>query len=339
MLLTMMIVLFVGQRPTLEQILTNSTQATKDATLTILACLTGFAASHILRQVIRYQRWLAWPVRRVVWHMLAWWLGLSGVATALAVRFYASPAVGESPASTFTACAMMNLSLLGAWIAIYFLVHYYDSFHQANLDRARLRAASIENELLVLQAQMNPHFLFNSLNTVRALLPATATTARNAVTLLADILRATLVDGGKTVIPLSRELEITRSYLAMEKLRFEDDLQVIEHIDPTTLIRDVPPLMILTLVENAIKHGLLHPDSTGVLEIHSALVDQSLRITIRSPGLLGRSTPQESLGLGVQNTSERLRLIFGPLATVALSQQSEFVEAEILIPKPAEAAP
>jgi two-component system, LytTR family, sensor kinase len=332
MFLTVMIILFVGQRPTLGQILTNSTQATKDATFTILTCLTGLAASHLLRQIIRFQRWLTWPVRRVAWHALTWWLTLSGINTALAVRFYASPAVGESPASTFTACAMMNLSLLGAWLAIYFLVHYHDAFHQANLDRAKLRAASVENELLVLQAQVNPHFLFNSLNTVRALLPATATTSRTAVTLLADILRATLVEGAKTVIPLSREMEITRNYLAMEKLRFEDDLQITEHIDPATLNRNVPPLMLLTLAENAIKHGLLHPESTGILEINAALLDQSLRLTIRSPGELGKSTMPDSLGLGIQNISERLRLIFGPAATVALSQQDRIVEAKIIIP-------
>ena len=90
------------------------------------------------------------------------------------------------------------------------------------IERLKLAASVKDAELRALKAQLNPHFLFNSLNTVRALLPPSATTGCATVTLLADILRATLVEGGKTVIPFSRELEITRSYLAMEKLRFED---------------------------------------------------------------------------------------------------------------------
>ena len=175
MFLMLTIILFVGQRPTLAQILVNSTQATRDAAFTVLTCLTGLAASHLLRIVIRKQQWMAWPVRRTVSHALIWWLVLSGITTAIAVRFHAFPVPGESPASTFTGCAMMNLSLLGAWLAIDFLGHYREAFYQANLERAKLRAAGIENELLVLQAQMNPHFLFNSLNTVCALLPPSAT--------------------------------------------------------------------------------------------------------------------------------------------------------------------
>jgi LytS/YehU family sensor histidine kinase len=182
---------------------------------------------------------------------------------------------------------------------------------------------------------MNPHFLFNSLNTIRALVPPSHPEAREAVTLLADILRATLREGGETVISLERELAIVRTYLAMETLRFGDEARIREHIDPGTLPREVPPLILLTLVENAIKHGLVASGTDGELTIGAELADGWLRLSVTSPGRLrkpGGLETIDSLGLGIHNCRERLRLIFGPQATLELADQPGLVEAVVLIP-------
>jgi LytS/YehU family sensor histidine kinase len=230
---------------------------------------------------------------------------------------------------------MMNLSLFGAWLALYFLIHSHDALQIANLERAELRAARTENQLRALQSQMNPHFLFNSLNTIRALVPPSNPEARQAVTLLADILRATLREGGETVISLERELAIVRTYLAMEKLRFEDNARIRETIHPECLSREVPPLTVLTLVENAVKHGLVHAGTDGELTVSAEIKDDWLRLCVTSPGKLrtpGGLDPVDSLGLGIRNCQERLRLIFGPQATLELADERGLVEAVILIP-------
>jgi hypothetical protein len=305
-----------------------------DVVFTLLTCVTGLAVSHLLRAMIVRQGWLNLPTRAVLLRVLTAWVLASSVTSALGAFFYATPSLNESLASTFTACGMMNLSLLGAWLALYFLVHSYEALQAANLERAELRAARTENQLLALQAQMNPHFLFNSLNTIRALVPPSNPEARHAVTLLADVLRATLREGGETVISLERELAIVRTYLAMEKLRFEDD-RIREHIDPETLSREVPPLILLTLVENAIKHGLAASGNDGELAIGAEFSGDWLRLCVVSPGDLRRQRgmePIDSLGLGIQNCRERLRLIFGPEATLELTERTRLVEAVILIP-------
>jgi len=331
-LLVLFILLLTGHR---SNDAVASAQSRHDAVFTLLTCLTGLTVSHLLRALILSRGWLLRPMRSSLPRVLSVWLAASAVSSALGAFCYATPALNESLASTVTACLMMNLSLLGAWLALYFLVHSYDALQVANLERAELRAARTENQLLALQAQMNPHFLFNSLNTIRALVPPSNPAAREAVTLLADILRATLREGGETVISLERELAIVRTYLAMEKLRFGDDARIREDIDPGTLLRKVPPLILLTLVENAIKHGLVASATDGELTIRAEFADDWLHLSVTSPGGLRKSGGLEtvdSLGLGIHNCRERLRLIFGPRATLELVDKPGLVEAVVLIP-------
>lgn len=330
-LLVLFILLITGQR---VPDAAASAQSRHDALFTLLTCVTGLVVSHLLRALILSRGWLLRSMRSILPRVLSVWLIASAFTSALGAFCYATPAPNESLASTVTACLMMNLSLLGAWLALYFLVHSYDALQAANLERVELRAARTENQLLALQAQMNPHFLFNSLNTIRALVPPSNPAAREAVTLLADILRATLREGGESVISLERELAIVRTYLAMEKLRFEDDARIRVHIDPAALSREVPPLILLTLVENAIKHGLA-AEADGELTVEAGFASDCLRLSVTSPG--GLRTPgdldaADSLGLGIHNSRERLRLIFGPKATLELTDEPGRVQAVILIP-------
>jgi len=331
-LLALFILLLAGHR---TPDAAASAQSRHDAVFTLLTCLTGLAVSHLLRALILSRGWLLWSMPSLLPRVLSVWLISAAVTSALGAFCYATPAPNESLASTVTACLMMNLSLLGAWLALYFLVHSYEALQAANLERAELRAARTENQLLALQAQMNPHFLFNSLNTIRALVPPSSPAAREAVTLLADILRATLREGGEAVISLERELAIVRTYLAMEKLRFEDDARIREQIDPAALRSEVPPLILLTLVENAIKHGLVASGLDGELSIEAGFANDWLRSSVTSPGGLrkpGTLDKVDSLGLGIHNSRERLRLIFGPQATLELTDEPGRVQAVILIP-------
>ncbi len=298
-------------------------------------CLLGLVASHGWRVLILNQGWMRWPVTRLVWHAAAWWVGLTLLLSAITIRFFTVNLPEENGAANAIPAVMMNASLLGAWCAVYFLVHFHDAFHRANLDRAELAAAVAASQLLALQGQTNPHFLFNSLNTVRALMPATATEARRAITLLAETLRATLLEGKKASIPLARELEIVRAYLSLERLRFEEDLTVEEEIAPAALDVQVPSLMLQTLVENALKHGLLRTGGRGVLRLVAKSDDDAVWLRVRSPGTLDvEADATASLGIGLENVRERLRLLFGPEASLCLrAPQLGIIEAIVRIPR------
>jgi len=231
---------------------------------------------------------------------------------------------------------MMNAMLLGAWLSLYFLVHVYAAWQQGNFDREQLRAANAESQMQALQAQLHPHFLFNCLNTIRSLTPAGAKSARMAVTVLADLLRACLTDGEKPTLPLARELELTRLYISMERLRFGDGLQLKEQIEPAAMSIQVPSLILLTLAENAVKHGLLQDPENNELTVWASLMSDHLSLRMISPGHLseGRSPMPSvpSLGLGLANVQERLRLIYGPKASLALDATEVLVTVAIRLP-------
>jgi LytS/YehU family sensor histidine kinase len=307
-----------------------------DVMFSLMTCATGLIATHGLRAVILSQRWLTQPVRALVIRALIAWVIVSAFLSGLGVLAFATPSPGEPAYATLLPCLMMNVMLIGAWLALYLLAHVYEALQLGNLDRERLRAVNAESQMQALQAQLQPHFLFNSLNTIRALIPASAERARSGVTVLADLLRACLTEGHAETVSLARELELTRLYISMEKLRFGDELRLVEALDAETLSMQIPPLLLLTLAENAVKHGLLHEPEQSVLKIHSQLKTDHWCLSMTSPGRLiepaGILPQVESLGLGLANSQERLRLIFGPQASLKLSEIGGLVLAEVRIP-------
>jgi hypothetical protein len=311
-------------------------QMWNDVRLTLLTCLTGLLATHGLRGVIRRQRWLDLPVRTLVQRALVAWLLMTSLLGLLGATVFATPSAGEPLYASVLPCLMMNAMLLGAWLSLYFLVHVYAAWQQGNFDREQLRAANAESQMQALQAQLHPHFLFNCLNTIRSLTPAGAKSARMAVTVLADLLRACLTDGEKPTLPLARELELTRLYISMERLRFGDGLQLKEQIEPAAMSIQVPSLILLTLAENAVKHGLLQDPENNELTVWASLMSDHLSLRMISPGHLseGRSPMPSvpSLGLGLANVQERLRLIYGPKASLPLDATEVLVTVAIRLP-------
>jgi two-component system LytT family sensor kinase len=185
---------------------------------------------------------------------------------------------------------------------------------------AEMQRLVSEAELRALQSQVNPHFLFNALNTIYGIIPREATGARRTVLNLADIFRYSL-QSDKVLIPLSEELKIIRSYLEIERLRLGPRLQTVIQVDPQVEGVLIPILSIQPLVENAIKHGLsLNPDA-GWLKLTARLDDRRLTILVEDSGPGGESSGPEGpagAGVGLANVNRRLQLCFGPDAGVNL---------------------
>jgi hypothetical protein len=285
-----------------------------------LTCLGGLVATHVLRVVIRRDRWLDLSGGRLALRYAAALVVLSVGLAALDFFF-----LGESPAlanrmEAFMVALLVNSSLIGAWMAIYFLMHFQNAYHRAEAERAFLNEAYTRSQLEALTQQINPHFLFNALNTVRALIPAEFREPRDAVTKLAGILRATLRSGQDAASSLAGEMEIVRDYLALQKLRFGKNLEVREDIDPRCLAGEIPPLLLLTIVENAVKHGVQCCEEQAVLSIEAGLADGLVTIVVESPSPTARAPVDESLGIGLRNAQERLRLAFGDGAKVVLGK-------------------
>jgi LytS/YehU family sensor histidine kinase len=221
--------------------------------------------------------------------------------------------------------------LLFIWNSIYFMYHYVAKSRKQQLDTLQLEALVKSLELKTIKAHINPHFIFNALNSIRALIDENPQRARRAITELSNILRSSLnVEKGETV-SLEEELKIVKDYLALENMRFEDRLKVEYEIDDDTLGQQVPPMMLQNLVENAIKHGISKQVKGGVVKIISDFRENYHELAVQNTGRLNGGASQG--GFGISSTQDRLGLLYGDKAKFQIEQVNpELVEARVLIP-------
>jgi sensor histidine kinase YesM len=203
------------------------------------------------------------------------------------------------------------------WSVIYFGFHFFDNYKKTEIQNLKLEANTKEVELNKLKSQLNPHFMFNSMNSIRALVDEDPKKAKVAITQLSNILRNTLMMHKNKFITLEEELVLVKDYLELEHIRFEERLNFNFDINPNTLTLNVPPMMVQTLVENCIKHGISKYPEGGSISIITLKNENSFEIEIINTGQLNTSIKSHS-GVGVENTTNRLELLFGKKASFSL---------------------
>ena len=217
------------------------------------------------------------------------------------------------------------------WSVLYFGFHFFDNYKITEIQNLRLEANSKEVELNKLKSQLNPHFMFNSMNSIRALVDEDPKKAKVAITQLSNILRNTLMMHKNRYISLEEELVLVKDYLELEHIRFEERLNFNFDIDPNTLLLNVPPMMIQTLVENGIKHGISKLSEGGNISIKTFKTISNFKIEIINTGQLSENNKTDS-GFGIANTTNRLELLFGKNATFSLKNLDlKNVISEIII--------
>jgi two-component sensor histidine kinase len=195
---------------------------------------------------------------------------------------------------------------------------------------ARARSEATEAQLAALQAQIHPHYLFNALNTIAALVRSDARAAEATVENVAQVLRKTLDRSRRTVAPLSEEIDYLKAYLAVEKQRFGDRLRVSWAIAKDVLAVPVPPLVLQPLVENSLKHGLGQRIEGGMIEIVAGFVDGKLVLSVADDGA-GLPLRHEE-GTGLSNLRQRLATLYGPAASVTLEPRERGAKAVVTLP-------
>ncbi|MCX6945783.1 MAG: histidine kinase [Opitutales bacterium] len=244
----------------------------------------------------------------------------------------------------FTFSVLNGLILLCGWWCVYFFYHLFDRFNRLQIEQLRLATHVKEAELRALKSQVNPHFIFNALNSLRALIEEDPRRARQAVTQLANLLRYSLQSGQLETVPFEDELRVVNDYLALEQVRHEERLRLRLDVAPETLQLPIPPLLLQTLVENAVKYGISMRPEGGEIAIIARREHGSLRLQVTNPGVLASAParvrpPGESTGLGLANAAHRLRLLFGDRASLQLRVGLPgHVVAEAIIPLPAASA-
>jgi sensor histidine kinase YesM len=214
--------------------------------------------------------------------------------------------------------------LLGGGIAGAFLLwetraDARDAARVAELRIGELEKRELQSQLAALTAQMNPHLLFNALNTVAALIPSDPRKAEETIVRLAELYRGVIAASQRTTHPLDEELRLCEAYLMVEQARFGERLQSRVEIADELRGQPVPVLLLQPLVENAVKHGLAPRAAGGAITIRGRLVDQTLELVVEDDGVGLGADARPGAGVGIENARQRLRLAYGERASLELS--------------------
>ena len=312
----------------------------------------GIGITHAIRGYAKRQRWTTLSLKRLVPRAAvaavvggALFIGVENVLIALSpLQKVAHHRTDPPPADGAIGATLV----VGVWLAIYFGIRAARSYRQAEIDRWKLQARAEAARLDALKLQLNPHFFFNSLASVRSLISEAPGRAKKMVGRLARLLRTTLQATEEETVPLREELSTTETYLELEKVRFEDRLSWQVDASEEVLGATVPHMLVQTLVENAVKHGVAQRQGGGTIQVEAAVANGSadengassedetpLRLRVTNPGELGEEAGAErGSGTGLENARERLHLLFGNDASLSLEQSGpETVTATAHIPK------
>ncbi|MEI9919546.1 MAG: histidine kinase [Bacteroidota bacterium] len=291
--------------------------------------------THYYRNYINKRKWLNMGLARLIPNVIAAVL-LMGIFTYF-LRIPFSIILGTFiPGNAFDLGKMASgifyyTFFFFLWSVLHFMYNYFETFNRS----LQLEASVKEIELSNLKSQLNPHFIFNALNSIRALVDENPAKAKQAINQLSSILRNSLVTEKRGLTSFDEELKLVRDYLGLESIRFEERLKTEFDLDPESKDFLVPPLMIQTLVENGIKHGISQLTEGGVVQIKTKVDGDHLKIHIRNSGkfVVNGHKKDTGGGLGLENTKQRLKLIYGDEASFRiLTEKDNFVLTEIVIP-------
>ena len=302
----------------------------------ISEALLSLLLTHCFRLIVKKFYWAKKvPMKKTVPMVL-------GSSLVLGLSLYFSRLLVSIPlglfdsASGFATSNIIGLSLVFSliffiWLLLYFSYHYFAHYHGSLKNEATMKDIALNN----LKSQLNPHFIFNGLNSIRALVDDDPEKAKQAITQLSGILRTSLKTDEKKLISLDEELKTVQDYLALEKIRYEDRLIVEFDVHGDTLNALVPPLLIQTLVENGIKHGISMRKNGGLLSVRTKTEKNTLIIYIRNSGsYMPDGDKKEKSGNGLRNSKKRLQLIYGNRASLEIANEKEgVVLATLRLPK------
>ncbi len=303
----------------------------------VILLLTGLAVTHLYRAVIHALGWKQLSIGALSWRIFLASVCCGFLITLLNflftdIRDGLMPFTERFDPGQFIESFLALTFLSVLWSFIYFAIAQFENYKKEEIANLQLRAAKTEIELNSFRAQMNPHFMFNCMNSIRALVDEDPGKAKNAITVLSGILRNNLILGKRNTVPLKEELDLVEKYLTLEKIRFEERLSITYEVAPEALSFDVPPYMLQTLVENAVKHGISRVLAGGEVAVRvKTLPDQRYLISISNTGKWG-TTPSET-GVGLQNTLKRLDLLYGRQASTEIRKQEDAVTIEIILPQ------
>lgn len=286
-------------------------------------------ATHIYKNLAHKYGWINYPISKLVWTMTIALISLVCVYL-LVSRIGCIGRNVTIDVDSFLGMFTGGLRYVSIWLLAFHMYHYARSSRQAEIDQKNSEKLLIEAQYNQLNTELNPHFLFNALNSIKALTIEDQKKARSAIDHLSSLLRQSLSHRNTMVIPLSEELDRITAYLDLEKIRFEERLQYSLRVDNTLMLYTLPPLSLFNLVENAVKHGLLNKGGSDKIMICGSKENERLILRVENFGSLDLESEH---GIGLENISKRLEIIYGKVASLNISElEGGQVRSELIIP-------
>jgi two-component system, LytTR family, sensor kinase len=300
----------------------------------VLSAAWFLLSSHLFRNYIIHNKWFAHSPGSIIWRVMAMigLLGVSNYVFQIVLSFLLGTINYETDFDTFVVLTYIFAAMVFyfLWSLLYFIFHFIERYNNS------LKYEALINEIKLnqLKSQLNPHFIFNALNSIRALVDEDPAKSKLAITQLSGILRGSLIGNKNVLTSFNEEIHTVKDYLALEAIRFEERLQTIFEIDKSGECFQVPPFMLQTLVENGIKHGISKLKEGGTIHIKTYVEKENLNIEIRNTGTYINGTEQNNKGLGIENTLQRLHLLYGNRADFSIRNESEsIVLTRVVIPR------
>lgn len=303
----------------------------------ILLGVTGIFITAIYRKAIHRLGWKEWPPAKLVIPVILASILVTFVWS-LIFAIICYPIMQFNPRTPSFLGLFLGVFFNGslitlAWSGFYFAYHYFMRFSKAEVEKWKLQASIKEAQLGLLKSQINPHFMFNALNNIRALILEDQEKARGMITHLSDLLRYSLSYTKVEKVSLKSEIEIVKNYFELVSIQYEDKLKYEIILDYDTTDIKIPPMLIQLLVENAIKHGVANLPQGGDVKLRIKRHHNKLHINVSNAGnLSGTSSFEEKLGVGLKNIRERLHLLYEEKASFTIVEKVGRVEAQVFLP-------
>lgn len=300
----------------------------------------GLGLTSLYRAYIKRRNFAASSLRSVLWPLFGGALATSLLWTALMVGAQYLAHIGfPETAPTFDRSvlwltAINNYFVVLIWAIIYFAWHYFRLAQTARLDRYKGEMAVRDAQLNTLKGQINPHFMFNALNNIRALMLEDVPRSREALLKLSELLRYSMTMTEKREVALREEIRVVSDFLVLNKIQYEDRLNYEIAIDDALQHAVIPPMIIQILVENSVKHGVSARPDGGEVRVTAERSNDRLCIEVSNSGkwLPPSGESRDNTGIGLPNVRRRLRLLYGESANFHIRQEGENVIARIEIP-------
>lgn len=298
-----------------------------------LSAVVMLASTHLLRFKIKLDGWLKLRTSKLIARLIPSLIILSllanGIGTGYGLLATGVLDIEKMTVPIFLLYTLQTFIYLSLWTAIYLIIFYFRNYKQGEIEKWKLQAAVKDAELIALKAQINPHFLFNALNNIRALILEDHMKARDMVSHLSELLRYSIQFNNSEKVTIEEELEIVEKYLELETIHYEHRLKFEILLSNELKKCKIPPMIIQLMAENAVKHGISQEKNGGDIQILIERMQDDLQISVSNTGKLKEDS---SKGIGLRNATERIRILFEKEPNLTLTQHGKMVKSMLTLP-------